>query len=70
MPHSASIPASILRPAAAGRDRQAGATDILWGRPKFLPPELPSPRVIFDPLPFRSQSFHGCRMAPHHPAAA
>jgi hypothetical protein len=26
--------------------------DILWGRPVFKAPELPNPRVAFDPLPF------------------
>ena len=26
--------------------------DILWGRPVFKAPELPNPRVTFDPLPF------------------
>jgi len=29
--------------------------DVLWDRPLFRPPLLPNPRVIFDPLPFRTQ---------------
>jgi hypothetical protein len=35
--------------------------DITWGRILFLPPELANPRVIFDPLPFRSQEFAAIR---------
>lgn len=26
--------------------------DILWGQPVFRAPELPNPRIIYDPLPF------------------
>ena len=29
--------------------------DIAWDRPIFRAPLLPNPRVIFDPLPFRTQ---------------
>jgi hypothetical protein len=29
--------------------------DVLWGRPLFKAPSLPSPRVSFDPLPFTAQ---------------
>jgi hypothetical protein len=51
-------------PAAdAGRDGRGCARDILWGRPIFRAPELPSPRVVFDPLPFRTQSPAGARFA-------
>ncbi|HYC72694.1 MAG TPA: hypothetical protein VEB66_15900 [Opitutaceae bacterium] len=31
--------------------------DITWGRILFQPPFLPNPRIIFDPLPFRTQLF-------------
>jgi hypothetical protein len=31
--------------------------DIIWDRPIFRAPALPNPRVIFDPLPFRTQLF-------------
>jgi hypothetical protein len=29
--------------------------DVEWDRPVFRPPFLPNPRVVFDPLPFRTQ---------------
>ncbi len=29
--------------------------DVLWGRPLFKAPNLPNPRVVFDPLPFTAQ---------------
>ena len=32
--------------------------DVAWDRPVFRPPLLPKPRVIFDPLPFRTQLFN------------
>lgn len=35
--------------------------DILWDRPIFRAPALPNPRVIFDPLPFRTQLFGALR---------
>jgi hypothetical protein len=41
--------------ASAGASRLC--RDITWGRILFLPPELANPRVIFDPLPFRTHEF-------------
>lgn len=35
--------------------------DIIWDRPVFRPPFLPNPRVVFDPLPFRTQLFSAAR---------
>jgi hypothetical protein len=32
--------------------RSAELRDVLWNRPVFRAPHLPSPRVAFDPLPF------------------
>lgn len=42
---------------------QAGSLrrDVTWGRVLFVPPELTNPRIVFDPLPFRSQSFAPAR---------
>ncbi len=39
----------------ARNNRSAMARDITWGRPVFLPPMLPNPRIMFDPLPFTAQ---------------
>ena len=47
LPH---FPAEITSPAMA--KKRVRPRDILWGQPVFKAPELPSPRVIFDPLPF------------------
>ena len=35
--------------------------DVTWGRILFVPPELTNPRIVFDPLPFRSQNFATAR---------
>lgn len=40
---------------------QAMLRDIVWDRPIFRAPVLPNPRVIFDPLPFRTQLFGSLR---------
>ena len=29
--------------------------DVTWGRILFQPPALLNPRLVFDPLPFRTQ---------------
>ena len=47
----------LLRPSAqpagtSGSVKSAPRRDVLWGRPLFQAPTLPSPRNIFDPLPF------------------
>ena len=63
MPQSVSSSAATLLPAEAGKDRRSCAQDILWGRPIFRAPDLPSPRVIFEPLPFRTQSFASAHYA-------
>jgi len=47
--HFYSLPAE--RSAAVKPSRRL-QRDILWGRPVFKAPELPNPRIIFDPLPF------------------
>ena len=31
------------------------ARDLTWGRVVFMPPGLLNPRMIFDPLPMRTQ---------------
>ena len=39
--------------AQANRNFRSGLErDITWDRPVFRPPQLPNPRVIFDPLQF------------------
>ncbi len=32
--------------------------DVTWGRILFHPPALLNPRLVFDPLPFRTQRLH------------
>ncbi len=32
--------------------RQTLTRDISWDRPVFKAPDLPNPRIVFDPLPF------------------
>lgn len=44
-----------FRETAAGRPRRE--RDLTWGRIVFHAPALPNPRVVFDPLPFRTQNF-------------
>ncbi len=39
-------------PGTSGK-KKTFAYDTVWGRPVFRAPELLSPHVIFDPLPFR-----------------
>ncbi len=65
MHHPASSSANPSSPAHAAKARPGCAQDIVWGRPVFRAPELPSPRAIFDPLPFRSH-FSGQRLAGSH----
>lgn len=43
-------PAELTNPLAA--KKRVRPRDILWGQPVFKAPELPNPRVVFDPLPF------------------
>jgi len=40
------------RPRAPGTAKTGVLRDVLWGRPVFKAPHLPSPRAAFDPLPF------------------
>jgi hypothetical protein len=63
MPHPASSFAYHTSPAQAGKVKTGCLVDIGWGRPVFKAPDLPSPRVIFDPLPFRSAFSGGQRQA-------
>jgi hypothetical protein len=63
MTQPASSSASPTAPAQAGSGKRGYLQDIGWGRPVFRAPELPSPRVVFDPLPFRSHFSGGQRMA-------
>jgi hypothetical protein len=58
MPQDNSSSAQPQRPTEFGKLKPACAQDISWGRPVFRAPELPSPHVAFDPLPFRS-GFNG-----------
>ena len=44
-------------PAALATVKQALVRDVLWGRPVFKAPQLPNPRVVFDPLPFTATRF-------------
>jgi hypothetical protein len=46
-PNTVSRPASKL----AGV-KPAPIRDVLWGRPIFKAPQLPVPRLAFEPLPF------------------
>jgi hypothetical protein len=41
-------------PALHAPAKPALSRDVLWGRPLFKAPALPSPRINFDPLPFSS----------------
>lgn len=43
-------PAELTNPSTA--KKRVRPRDILWGQPVFKAPELPNPRVVFDPLPF------------------
>ena len=38
--------------------------DVTWGRILFRPPELANPRLIFDPLPFRTHEFVPAKNVP------
>jgi len=60
MPLPASSPAAHAFPAQAGKTKPSLLQDIGWGRPVFRAPELPSPRIAFDPLPLPSH-FSGGR---------
>jgi hypothetical protein len=40
-----------------GTGKTVRARDVLWGRPIFKAPQLPNPRVVFDPLPFTATRF-------------
>jgi hypothetical protein len=60
------MPQRFLHPQIAGEFSRLAPgprrqRDILWDRPVFHPPGLPNPRVIFDPLPFRTQLFNTAR---------
>ncbi|HVW19572.1 MAG TPA: hypothetical protein VHC86_00010 [Opitutaceae bacterium] len=50
----------LTRPASAvsAGVKPASPRDIIWDRPVFRAPALPSHRAIFDPLPFRSFGSH------------
>jgi hypothetical protein len=37
------------------------AVDVSWGRPVFKAPDIANPRLVFDPLPFRTQLFGSSR---------
>lgn len=38
---------------SASKKKPTFTYDAAWGRPVFRAPELSSPHVIFDPLPYR-----------------
>lgn len=42
-------------PAPGTGTRPARARDVTWDRILFQPPSLLNPRLVFDPMPFRSQ---------------
>ena len=65
MPPRASRSDSENSARAKDRERRV-VEEILWGRPVFRPPELANPRVVFDPLPFRTQSFTPSRPGEGH----
>ncbi len=44
------LPAELTNPLAS--KKRVRPRDILWGQPVFKAPELPNPRIVFDPLPF------------------
>ena len=51
-PHKMTLRPADKALAAVGPVRQPDMRDILWDRPLFKAPALPSPRVALDPLPF------------------
>ena len=51
-PHNLILPPIDQSTGALGSVRQKTTRDVLWGRPLFKAPRLPSPRVAVDPLPF------------------
>lgn len=62
-PRKTFFPRSLDNPAPKP-SRQSQASDVLWGRPIFKAPQLPNPRVMFDPLPFTA-----ARVTYHAPVA-
>jgi hypothetical protein len=55
--------ARALVPAQFGKVKPNCAQDVVWGRPVFRAPELPAPRLSFEPLPLPAQFFGGPRSA-------
>ncbi len=56
-----SSPSNPSRPVGSSDKR---SMDIAWGRPVFKAPDITNPRIVFDPLPFRTQFFGGSRPSP------
>ncbi len=56
-----SLNPSLATGSLLGGQEQAALRDIVWDRPIFRAPALPNPRVVFDPLPFRTQLFNTAR---------
>jgi hypothetical protein len=52
---STANPSYFTASPTARKHRSVIARDITWDRPVFLPPMLPNPRIMFDPLPFTAQ---------------
>jgi hypothetical protein len=63
MPYPAPNSAQQTPPAPAAKVKPGCLQDIGWGRPVFRAPELPSPGIVFDPMPFRAGFSIGQRPA-------
>jgi hypothetical protein len=63
MPYPAPSSAQQTPTDSVAKVKPSCLQDIGWGRPVFRAPELPSPRVIFDPMPFRAAFSVGQRSA-------
>lgn len=57
MVQESSSPASRPVPTQFGKVKPAGARDIVWDRPVFRAPFLPSPQTAFERLPLRTHPF-------------
>jgi hypothetical protein len=58
--------ARSFAPTQFGKVKPSCAQDVVWGRPVFRAPELPTPQLAFAPLPLPGQFFNGQRSAFAH----
>lgn len=50
-------------PRGAEAREKGRMVDVSWGRPVFKAPDILNPRIVFDPVPFRTQLFGPTRMS-------